>query len=63
MGRFRLTVSPATRARLWIQTGGLASAGGVGWEFGPGWGALLAGICAVAYGLLIVDVDEKRTRG
>lgn len=58
MGRFRLTAQ--VRAKLWIVLGGLAASAGVGWQLGPGWGGLLGGAGAVAYGLLLVDVDEPK---
>ena len=57
MGRVR--VSPATRARLLLLAGGVASAAGVFLLWGIGVALLAAGLGTVVYGLLGIDVDRK----
>lgn len=61
MGRVRVT--PETRARSAITLGGVAVAGGVGWELGFGWGVLVGGVVCIGYGLWVVDVDEPKRGG
>jgi uncharacterized protein (DUF58 family) len=52
-------VSPATRARLLLLAGGVASAAGVFLLWGIGVALLAAGLGTVVYGLLGIDVDRK----
>lgn len=54
-------VSRETRARLGFVLGVLAAAVGVGWELGPGWGLVLAGlgVCVLCVFLTRVDDDTE----
>lgn len=46
-------------AALLVALSFVAVAAGVGILFGLGWALVAAGILGAAYGLLLVDVDEK----
>lgn len=61
--RVRVRLGGAARARLWIKSGGLCVATGVGVECGTGWGLVVGGLSAVAYGVWVVDVDEPKRGG
>lgn len=56
-------LSGLTVSRLGYTAGCLATAAGVGTEFGPGWGLMVGGVISAASFLLLVDVDEKGEPG
>jgi hypothetical protein len=49
----------AARARLGYFAGLLLLAAGLGWALAPGWGLAVFGIGAIAYVVLLYDVDEE----
>lgn len=57
MGRLRLTAP--RRARLLVAISGGCVAAGVWQQFGQAWGLIVGGGLGIAYGLLMVDVDEE----
>ena len=61
MGRLRVSVRRLAGARALVTAGAGSFAGGVWVQFGLGWSLMAAGVAAVAYGLLLVDVDEGTT--
>jgi hypothetical protein len=56
----RLRPSRVARARFGYFAGVLLIAAGIGWQIGWGWGAVAAGIGAIAYTVLLYDVDEPQ---
>jgi hypothetical protein len=52
-------LSRVARARLGYFLGLLLLAAGVGWAIEPGWGLAVAGAGAIAYVVLLYDVDDE----
>lgn len=52
----------ALRARLAMIAGAVCTASGVALQFGTPWGLIVGGVSSVAYGLLVVDVDDPPRR-
>lgn len=50
----------AWRARAGYHAGVALTAGGVGWELGPGWGLALVGVGLVAGFVWLYDVDDPQ---
>lgn len=62
MGRVRLTIPPIprlARSRAVVVLGGLLFVGGLWARCGYELGLMVAGVLAVAYGLLLMDVDGE----
>lgn len=51
--------SRIARARAGYFAGLLLLAAGIGWAIAPGWGLAVAGAGAIAYVVLLYDVDEE----
>lgn len=68
MGRVRMTIptipapSQLTRSRLVVVLGGASLVGGLWARFGYELGLVVAGVLAIAYGLLLMDVDGNDDR-
>jgi hypothetical protein len=45
-----------------VTSGAAAVTSGVWFEFGHGFALITGGVLAVAYGLLLIDVDERPTK-
>jgi hypothetical protein len=56
--RRRPRLSRIARARLGYFAGLFLLAAGIGWAIAPGWGVAVAGAGAIAYVVLLYDVDE-----
>jgi hypothetical protein len=52
-------ISRIARARTGYFAGLLLLAVGIGWAIAPGWGLAAAGLGAIAYVVLLYDVDEE----
>jgi hypothetical protein len=55
----RPRLSRIARARLGYFLGVLLIAAGIGWAIAPGWGLAAAGVGAIAYVVLLYDVDDE----
>jgi hypothetical protein len=56
--RRRPRLSRIARARAGYFAGLLLLAAGIAWAIAPGWGVAVAGAGAIAYVVLLYDVDE-----
>ncbi len=59
MGRLRVSIGRLLQARAMTTAGAGAFSAGVWLEFGFGWSLMTAGAAAVAFGLLLVDIDQE----
>lgn len=57
------TLVRRTRARAVVAAGGASLTSGVWLEFGKSWGLVAGGVLGIAYGLLLIDVDEEGRSG
>lgn len=59
MGRLRLNLRHIRASKAVVALGGTVMTAGVWVNWGVGWALIAAGILAIAYGWLLIDVDQE----